>query len=458
MATPLKSSDRRATSAHLLVHWPRAGIAIRVPPRRVAGVGTTCEVIAFAGATAQPPRTVAWDALATAVPRASRTVLLVAAEDVSFTVADVPNLSGLRLREALPNLVEDKTVGDVGSLHVALGQRVASATDDRTRVLAVVDRTWLAAIQVHVARSGLRLAAVLPESLAVPKDADAWSLAAGGGTDAGSGPRPWLRHGAQEAVPLPDAPDAAAAVVGAMLRAAGNDRVQRIDLYAAASIKPHVKAIGEAVARETRLALHDAGADPFVEWLARDGPDGAYGAPLSLLSSEGMGSDGTASWRRWRLAAALAVAVVAVQLAGMHWQWAGLRANAAALRADAAKVLTSTFPETRVVQDAPLQMTRGLATLRASAGRNDPGDFTAMTAAVARIFAALPSNALRGIDYDARAMRIRVAPSTVAGDLQQRLVAQALQEGYVLRFEPAAASGETIASLRVQGDRQGGRS
>ncbi len=431
------------------LHWPRAGVAIRVPPRRLAGPGARCTLIPFSGAQAQTPRRHAWDALADGLPRGVPVVLLVAAEDVSFTAADVPALSGLRLREALPNLVEEKTVGDVGSLHVALG---LAAAEGRSRTLAVIDRTWLATMQVHVARSGHRVAAIVPESLAVPLLPGSWSLACVDRAD-GDGMQCWLRTDTQQAMLLPDDTGSAVVIASALMRQ-GVEAVRptALALFASPGVASAAKRLGETMAAALALTLSDTStADgPFAAWLAGQGPDGGYGAPLSLLAFDRSSSAG---WSKWGLAAALVVAIVAVQIVGMQWEWGRLRNEAGALRQQANTMLTTAFPETRVVLDAPLQMSRGLAGLRASAGNSDPADFSTMMAASARIFAALPSNALRSADYEARALRVRFAPGTaVAADERERLAALALQEGYLLRFDAAAnAAGEASASLKTRG-------
>ena len=206
------------------------------------------------------------------------------------------------------------------------------------------------------------------------------------------------------------------------------------------------------------VPLRDAAGDPFAAWLAGGGPHGAFGAPLSLLAQDaGSAAFGARNLARWRVAALLVVAIVVVQAIGMQWQWTSLRREAASLRAQATAALTSSFPETRVVLDAPLQMSRSLATLRASAGRSDPADFSVMLAASGKIFAELPTSALRALDYDARALHLRFAPGIVSGgDDREKLIGRAAQAGYALRFEPAAAaapaaSGETAATLLWKG-------
>ncbi len=434
----------KASPASSRLHWPRAGVAISVPPRRLAASGVDCELIAFSGGQAEPAKRHAWNALSSGLPRGVPVVLLVAAEDVSFTAADVPALSGMRLREALPNLVEDKTVGDVGSLHVALGLQ---AEEGRSRTLAVIDRTWLAAMQVHVVRSGHRVAAIVPESLAVPLLPGAWSLAC----VRGEHPRFWLRTDAQQAMLLPDDPSSAVVIATALLRQHGDARPATLAVYAGPAVTSDAKVFGEALASSLGLASTTHAIDPFTAWLAGQGPDGGYGAPLSLLAYDNAGPNAT--WAQWRSAAVLALALVAVQIIGMQWQWGRLRHEAGALREQATATLKTAFPETRVVLDPPLQMARGVAGLRASAGRSDPSDFSAMMAAAARIFAALPSNALRACDYEARALRLRFAAGiATAPDERERLAAMALQEGYLLRFDAAPnAAGEATASLKING-------
>ena len=427
--------------------WPRDGVAIRIPPRRLAADDASCECIAFSGNDARPAQRIAWGALSRELPRGTRVVILVAAEDVSFTQADVPALSGLRLREALPNLVEDRTVGELGSLHVAMGG--TRDGDSAQRALAMVDRTWLAAMQVHVVRAGHRVAAIVAESLAVPWHEHQWSLAVAGDTTAAR--HAWLRTDAQQAIGLPDDASSASTFVGALSRGAA--KPSRIRLYGARDAKAAHAGLADAIASATGVTVEDAGGDPFVEWLKADGPDGAFGAPLSLLAFESASGGLWSDARRWRIAAVLAIALLGVQLFGMHWEWGGLRREAGTLRTESAAMLTTAFPDTRVVLDAPLQMTRSLAALRASAGRSDPADFSSMMAASGRIFASVPSNGVKGAEYEARNLRLRLAAG-IAGSPEERdrLVALAAQEGYLLRFDSGPAnSGESIASLRIKG-------
>jgi general secretion pathway protein L len=73
------------------------------------------------------------------LPRASATVLIVAARDVLLLAAALPPLKGHRLRQALPNIVEDQMIQDPQTCHIALDPQPQA---DDMRVLAVIDRGW----------------------------------------------------------------------------------------------------------------------------------------------------------------------------------------------------------------------------------------------------------------------------------------------------------------------------
>ena len=67
------------------------------------------------------------------LPHAASTVLVVAARDVLLLAATVPPLKGPKLRQALPNVIEDQLIQDPQSCHIALDP---AALPDGRRVLA----------------------------------------------------------------------------------------------------------------------------------------------------------------------------------------------------------------------------------------------------------------------------------------------------------------------------------
>ncbi|HEX7932127.1 MAG TPA: type II secretion system protein GspL, partial [Paraburkholderia sp.] len=59
------------------------------------------------------------------LPRASTTVLMVAARDLLMMPAALPPLRGPKLRQALPNIVEDQLIQDPQTCHIAVDPQPA---------------------------------------------------------------------------------------------------------------------------------------------------------------------------------------------------------------------------------------------------------------------------------------------------------------------------------------------
>lgn len=93
------------------------------------------------------------------LPRASATVLIVAARDLLLTAAQLPPLKGPRLRQALPNVVEDQLIQDPQTCHIAVDP-VALASG--RRVLAVIDRGWFRFVLEAFANKGHRNVKAVP--------------------------------------------------------------------------------------------------------------------------------------------------------------------------------------------------------------------------------------------------------------------------------------------------------
>lgn len=134
---------------------------------------------------------------------------------------------------------------------------------------------------------------------------------------------------------------------------------------------------------------------------------------------------------RWRAARWAALALVAVNLAGLQaWAWqenAALAAKRAAIR----DTLTATFPEIRVVVDAPLQMARALADLQRRSGTASSADLETM---LAQFQASVPdARAPSAIEFTAGELRLKGLDTASPGlrDASSQLQAR----GYSARLE-----------------------
>jgi general secretion pathway protein L len=138
---------------------------------------------------------------------------------------------------------------------------------------------------------------------------------------------------------------------------------------------------------------------------------------------------------QWRPARWAALLLVVINLAGLN-AWAWRERSALQDKRDAVRrVLTQTFPNVRVVVDAPAQMEKEVAALRQATGASSGRDLEAMLGALSK--AAPPQSAVAAIDFANGELRVKglaLVPQEVQG------TAGALRShGY-----SAALQGETL--------------
>ena len=141
---------------------------------------------------------------------------------------------------------------------------------------------------------------------------------------------------------------------------------------------------------------------------------------------------------QWRPARWGAVLLLALNLIGLNaWAWKE-RSTLDAQREAVRRVLTSTFPQVKVVVDAPVQMAKEVALLRQSAGATSGRDFEAMLGAVAAV--APPQQPPAAIDYSPGELRLKGFAS--APDALSALAAGLRGAGY-----SAELRGDTLVVL-----------
>jgi type II secretion system protein L len=135
-----------------------------------------------------------------------------------------------------------------------------------------------------------------------------------------------------------------------------------------------------------------------------------------------------ADWRAWRPAAALAAALAVVWIAGLNVDaWLMLREERE-LRGRMSAALREAFPRVPVVLDAPAQMRRGLADLRAAAGTGDAEDFLPLAAGFARLVES-EAEAVRSLEYRDRALQVRFDPRAVDSADKRNAILERLARG-----------------------------
>ncbi|MGT0192654.1 type II secretion system protein GspL [Burkholderia pyrrocinia] len=396
------------------------------------------------------------------LPRANATVLIVAARDVLLLAAKVPPLKGPKLRQALPNIVEDQLIQDPLGCHIALDP---VALPDGRRVLAVVDRAWFRAICDAFAAAGHRHLSAVPATrcLPAPRTSAETALAAPVDGEAAVAADAAL---VADAVEPPARPATVAAVLG--LATAVEPALVEAGALPAVAGAPRLElavargALGEGFAAPASRAagtlaalagggdvelyeLGEPGAEPRLASVGRtDGPLLPGAAPLSFdtfarralterfdlcqfeFESQPWRFD-RATVKRLRVPIALVAATLGVAVVGMNLHWWKLSRERDALSAQITETLLSAFPKTTTVLDPPAQMQRQLDQLRLAAGELSPNDFLALASGLTRSMGALPLNGIASLDYHDRRLDVGFKPEVkVDPDFTQRLARNGL--------------------------------
>jgi general secretion pathway protein L len=321
--------------------------------------------------------------------------------------------SAARLRAVLDGLLEDRVLDETSNLHFAIEPRPRA---DEPVWIAACDRAWLHAWLATLAQAGRPAGRIVPE-LAPPSGAATGNAS----------------------LHVTGTPE------HAQLMLAGEDGVTLLPLSAptAALIawpegvevlaEPGVAALAENLFN--RPATLQTAAE---RWLAAAQP-GWDLAQFDLLYNRSTRTRKQLSAMlsslfrapRWRPARWAAVALFAINLVGLQaWAWkeqSALAAQRSAIR----NTLTTTFPEVRVVVDAPVQMARALNDLQHRNGSASPADMEVMLGQLQAAAPDLPTPS--AIEFIAGEVRLKGLDSAAAalGAISSRL--QAL--GYSVRLE-----------------------
>ncbi|UEP34764.1 type II secretion system protein GspL [Burkholderia ambifaria] len=393
------------------------------------------------------------------LPRANETRLIVAARDVLLLATTVPPLKGPKLRQALPNIVEDQLIQDPLGCHIALDP---VALPDGRRVLAVVDRAWFRTICDAFAAAGHRRLSAVPATRCLPAPREPAQAPLDTPVDG--------EAAKADAITIANAPAARPTAVAAVLGLATTVEPALVEAGAlpVAAGAPRLElaiargALGEGFAAPASRAagtlaalagggdvelyeLGEPGAEPRLASVGRaDGPllPGAQPLPFDSFARRALAERfdlcqfefesqpwrfDRATMKRLRVPIALVAATLAVAVIGMNLHWWKLSRERDALSAQITETLLSAFPKTTTVLDPPAQMQRQLDQLRLAAGELSPNDFLALSSGLSRSMGALPLNGIASLDYHDRRLDVGFKPEVkVDPDFPQRLARNGL--------------------------------
>ena len=311
--------------------------------------------------------------------------------DVLLVPAAVPPLSGARLEQALPNVIEDALLQDPAACRIALGPALA----DGRRVLGVVDRVWYDAVIAGFARRSIRVSAAWPAPLVIPWQENAWSIALVGGALT-------MRLGLADGLGIEVESSRLDAAAESLLNLAQTavPFTGTVNLYAD---QPGDMAVLQSAVRAAGLV---AAPHPLAVPLP---------APLDLQqASAGRTGKGrpsvTISWPRWRSPVGLAMLCALTSIVCLNLQWGRLSAESAAIEAAIEQRVRSVLPARVPIVDAVLQMQRRLDIARIRAGEPAADDVTVLMTGLAAALGPRAVDALSSAEYRDGRLRVRFQP------------------------------------------------
>jgi general secretion pathway protein L len=363
----------------------------------------------------------------------------------------VPPLKGPRLRQALPNVVEDQLIQDPQTCHVAVDP-VALA--DGRRVVGVIDRGWFRFVLGAFSGAGHRNVKAVPAMRCLPVPAAAPVEEGAEGEKTEAPPTPFVAGLlgqvvstapaliGEMAAPSPaalGAPRIEIAIARGERAALGEGLALPADSIAAtlaALAGDHpatLYALADLPGDEPRLsgsrnaAAAIAGAQPITfEALARNALASRFDLCQFEFAAQPWRLD-RATMRRLRVPIALVAASIVVSIIGVNVQWLQLARLRDTINTQETELLLAAFPKTTVVLDAPDQMSRNLDRLRVASGELSPSDFLSLADGLARSLGPVPVNGVAGLDYRDRRLEVTFKPETkVDSDLSKRLAANGL--------------------------------
>ncbi len=342
-------------------------------------------------------------------PACDECELIAPASRIFLAHAELPRTR--RLSEIAAFAVEESVISDPERNHVVPGPKLPSG---RT-LLAVVDKEWMRSRLERIEKAGLKPRRMTVESLMPALPQKSWALVldeSGGFLKTGEYAAHCLDSNGLEP-PL------------ALKLALSNDKPEKIVV--------HAQECPDLEKWSTLLGVPCVRDD---EW---NWKTGEAATSFDLLFGEFSRKSEEIDWKPYRPALFMILAVLVLQFSGIVYNWAHLSLEKKALLSEMEQIFRKTFPEARIVVDAPLQMQRKLEDMK----QQDGSGFIAQLASISPQIDQLPPGSLSGIDYSQAGLDLSIDfPSMDAlEDFKRKLV----QAGIHSEQKKVETKGQTVS-------------
>lgn len=355
-----------------------------------------------------------------------RVAALLPADHVLLTDAALPARAGAKLAQLAPYALEEQVADDIDALHFAVGRR--DSESGRTGI-AVVDKAIMKTVGDELLAAGIAPAALYSEaSLIAPNPGQVVGWLDGDTLVVASPARPPV------VVPVTTLREAFEFLAGTHAYGDGASP-DTLSLQLVATSLDWQQHAGELDFLQEHFAHAKVQLLPqgSLPWLASQVQ---AASPLNLLQGEfaqrsGAGGD----WRRWRVPAALAAALLLLFVGGKIYQVQRLNAAERALDAEIDQTFRMAMPGAPDSTDARRRMTQRYASMQDGGG--NAGLLPALSA-FASARAAVPDASLQGISLREGSLdlRVRAADAASLDQINQQIRAS----GYATELSSGTAA------------------
>jgi general secretion pathway protein L len=342
--------------------------------------------------------------LAAAVWRSGKVVVLAPAAQILLAEPALPPGGGTKLVRAVPFALEEHLTEDVDQLSFAIGHRRSNGSTPVAVVSRAVLQGWLASLSA----AGIDPQAIYPDILAMPENPGQTVLWLEG--DRLAVRRPGAMPFAVELAPVKEALVVAGVIADPLQPSEEPKPKESAILYVTREDWTRVQGDFEDLLEDFASLKVQLLADGPLPWLAR-GMNTADA--VNLLQGEfSRTADYSERWHRWRLAAALAAALLVVHVAAQALQIRQAKHESAALDSQISQVFSSAMAGDASV-DPRRQMQSKLERIRRSGA--GPQYFLRTLQSLSGALAAAPKTTISALSYHENALDMTVnAPSLAA--------------------------------------------
>jgi general secretion pathway protein L len=377
--------------------------------------------------------------LAAAVWRTGRVVVLAPATQILLSEPELPPGSGAKLARAVPFALEEQLTEDVDLLSFAIGRRRGNGGTP----VAVVSRSVLQAWLSELNAAGFDPEAIYADISLMPENPSQTVLWLE--KERLAVRRPGALPFAVELSPVKEALVVAGVIADRLDSTAEPKPKESVMLYVTREDWARIQGEFEDLLEEFETLKVQLLTDGPLPWLARgiEAPEA-----VNLLQGEfSRTTDYGERWRQWRIAAALAVALLVVHVAAQALQIHHAKNESAALDGEISQVFSSAMPGDALT-DPRRQMQTKLERIRKSGA--GPQYFLRTLQTLSGALAVAPKTAISALSYRDDSLDMTVsAPSLAALSQLTQFVGKEGLTAEIQSSNPVAAGVEAHLHVRA---------